>query len=136
MLRLMTAATVEPVSLDEAKAHLRLTDSEEDALIRAYITAAREVVERQTGYALAEATYAWSGEDVEEIPLLPAQRTSQEGEKPFVFVTHPGPVPAPLRAAILLLVGDLYANREAAVERNVENPAFSRLISPYQRVSL
>jgi uncharacterized phiE125 gp8 family phage protein len=42
-------------------------------------------------------------------------------------------VPAPLRAAILLAVGDFYANREQASAANVtDNPAFARLIAPYR----
>lgn len=42
-------------------------------------------------------------------------------------------VPAALRAAILLAVGDLYANREQASDRPItDNPAFARLIHPYR----
>lgn len=43
-------------------------------------------------------------------------------------------VPAALKAAILLILADLYANREAAVGGPiVENPAVSRLLDPYKR---
>ncbi|MCY1249378.1 hypothetical protein D9M72_629060 [compost metagenome] len=54
----------------------------------------------------------------------------------MLFDTVPGPVPAPLRAAILLLVGDLYANREARITGtiHVENPTVGRLMFPYRRV--
>jgi uncharacterized phiE125 gp8 family phage protein len=42
-------------------------------------------------------------------------------------------VPASLRAALLLALGDLYANREQASAANVtDNPAFERLIAPYR----
>ena len=43
--RLITAATVEPLTLDEAKTHLRVDITDDDALIIAYIKAAREHVE-------------------------------------------------------------------------------------------
>ena len=42
-------------------------------------------------------------------------------------------VPAALRAAILLMLGDLYANREAGSERPIsENPAVDRLLAPFR----
>lgn len=56
-LRLITAPSVEPVSLVEAKAHLRVTGSDEDALITALIVAAREAVEHELGRALVTQTW-------------------------------------------------------------------------------
>lgn len=41
-------------------------------------------------------------------------------------------VPAAIKAAILLYVGDAYANREAAGEALVENPAALRLTRPFK----
>jgi uncharacterized phiE125 gp8 family phage protein len=52
----VTAPTVEPVTLVEAKAHLRRTDSAEDVLITGLIQAAREKVEEDTGRALITQT--------------------------------------------------------------------------------
>jgi uncharacterized phiE125 gp8 family phage protein len=49
--------TVEPVTLTEAKAFLRLSGSAEDGLIEGLIRAAREDVERATGLALID--QAW-----------------------------------------------------------------------------
>lgn len=50
-------------------------------------------------------------------------------------------VPAPLQAAVLLALGSLYENREAEAEVGgsaarslAENPAFMRLIRPYQLI--
>ncbi len=57
-LRLLTsqAPPVEPVSLSEAKAHLRLELADDDALVTALIRSAREACEQHTGRALVERT--------------------------------------------------------------------------------
>lgn len=44
-LKLITPATTEPVTLDQAKAHLRIDDTSEDSTISSLITAAREYCE-------------------------------------------------------------------------------------------
>lgn len=56
-LTLLQAPAVEPVSLDEAKLHLRVDDATDDDLIVALITQARERAERVTGRALV--TQLW-----------------------------------------------------------------------------
>lgn len=48
--------TVEPVTLDEAKAQLRVDHEDEDALIEMYIKAARKRLEGFTGVAMGEIT--------------------------------------------------------------------------------
>jgi uncharacterized phiE125 gp8 family phage protein len=55
--RLLTAPVSEPVTLAEAKAHVRVTDANSDALITAQITAARQYVEEQLSRALIEQTW-------------------------------------------------------------------------------
>lgn len=137
MLRAVTQATDEPVTLAEAKLHLRADGDDSDTLITALITAAREVVERQTGYALAAASYEWTpeGDRTGPMPILPGTVTSELGVYPILFTTVPGPVPAALKAAILLVVGDLFANREANTEKPLaENPAVQNLMFPFRRV--
>lgn len=56
-LSLVTAPTVEPVSLADAKLHLRVTSTDDDALITALIGAAREYVETFTHRALITQTW-------------------------------------------------------------------------------
>jgi uncharacterized phiE125 gp8 family phage protein len=54
---LKTAAVFEPVSLDDAKDHLRVSSDDEDALIAAYLSAARQWVEAYTGRSLCTQTW-------------------------------------------------------------------------------
>ena len=54
---LLTPPAVEPLSLAEAKAFLRIETAEDDPLIAAFISAARLHVETQTGLALV--TQSW-----------------------------------------------------------------------------
>jgi uncharacterized phiE125 gp8 family phage protein len=53
----ITQPTVEPVTLERAKLHLRVESADEDALISAYISAAREMAEGVTGRAIALSTW-------------------------------------------------------------------------------
>ncbi len=53
------------------------------------------------------------------------------------YINAPEPLdataPAPVKAACLLLVGDLYSNREALVERPLsKSPIFERLLQPHR----
>lgn len=54
------APTVEPVTLDQAKSHLRVESDDDDALIATYIQAAREYVEQQTNRAVLQQTWRLS----------------------------------------------------------------------------
>lgn len=76
-LVLITPPAAEPVTLDQAKAHMRVTHEREDDLIAALIMAAREQAEHMTGRQLMTATWelhldAWAGA-VFEIPRPPLQ---------------------------------------------------------------
>lgn len=56
-LKLITAPVTEPVSLAEAKLHLRVDVDDDDALITSLIQAAREQAEHETGRALITQTW-------------------------------------------------------------------------------
>ena len=56
--KLLVPPAVEPVSLDEMKAHARITDNAEDALLSALIVAARQWCESYTQRAFITQTWA------------------------------------------------------------------------------
>jgi len=56
-LTLLTAPTIEPITLDDLKAHLRITHSAEDTALQNFISAARQACEAFTGLALQ--TQSW-----------------------------------------------------------------------------
>ena len=77
-LQLTTPPSVEPLTLDEAKAHLKVDTTADDALITAMIAAARARAEWHTGRALIAQGWtlnldAWPASGIVEIPLPPLQ---------------------------------------------------------------
>ena len=76
-LQLITPPALEPVTLDEAKAHLKVDTTDDDALIERLIAAARARAEWHTGRAFLTQSWilwldCWPPLDVAEIPLPPA----------------------------------------------------------------
>lgn len=72
----MQAPASEPVSLAEAKAHLRIAHADDDALVASLITAARRVVEARTGLCLISQQWlclrdGWPEDGVIELPVAP-----------------------------------------------------------------
>lgn len=61
--RLVTAPAVEPVTLAEAKAHVRVTLTNDDASITALITAAREMCEAAVNRSFINTTWDYSLDD-------------------------------------------------------------------------
>jgi len=57
------APTVEPLTVAELKAHLRVTSASEDGIIGDYLTAAREACEAYTRRAFLEQTYRFTLDD-------------------------------------------------------------------------
>ena len=88
------------LTLAETKAHLRVDQNGEDALITGYMETAR----------LAVAGYL---------------------NMPEATVTST--VPSPIKSAALLMVADLYDNREAQSDRQLhDNKTYERLLAPYR----
>lgn len=94
------------VTLSEAKAHLRVDHDAEDDLISGMIDAAEDYVSRYL-----ERPLPWEDDEGAEVPL-----------------------PASVKAAILLIVGDLYAHREGRFvgTTQTDNPAVQMLLGPYR----
>lgn len=185
---LVTPPASTPVSLAEAKLHLRVDGTDEDALITGLIDAA---VSHLDGYAgvlgRCMVTQTWR-QDFDRwskclrLPVLAAAVSSvkvrssegtlstvssddyalkQDARSSYVrfddSYSYPGDlaqangilieftagygnaaaVPAALKAAALLIVGHLYANREAVGEALTELPlGVAALITPYRRVGV
>jgi hypothetical protein len=74
---LLSGPATEPVTLDEARAYVRMDDTGEDALLATLITAARLHVESVTGRALLSQGWrlvldCWPGDRIVPLPVAPA----------------------------------------------------------------
>ena len=70
MILVTTPPTLEPVTLDEVKAQLRLDHSEDDDFIAAKIKAARQNLERRCGIAMLSQTVKFSADGFPAGPLM------------------------------------------------------------------
>ena len=70
-LTLSAAPTDEPLSLNEVKLHLRLTNSDYDDELIPLITEARKYIEEHTGYRLITQTWVLTMDELEECIKLP-----------------------------------------------------------------
>lgn len=192
-LRLITAPAVEPMTLAEVKAHLRVDDTDDDALIELYIKAATAYVDGEDGFlgrALVTQTWELVIDEFPEneimIPLPPLQSVSSvkyddgagveqtasnytvdDASEPgwivpdtsgwpstfdginavriqFVAGYLPNSdsppdlaanVPGSIKAAMLLLIGAAYANREQTVVGVISTQlpwGVEQLLRPYR----
>jgi uncharacterized phiE125 gp8 family phage protein len=116
LLRIADAA-VEPVTLDEAKAHLRVTDTAEDAYIGRLIKTAREAVEAFTGRALLTQSFILG---LDAWPRDPCRPWVDLPRPPLIAVTAVKTYdaagnavtwdPAAYRADLIAAPGRLYRN--------------------------
>lgn len=81
ILRVVTPPASEPVTLAEAKVHLRIDTSDEDTLVNGYIVAARQMCELESRRAFVTQTWdlsleAWPEEGEIVLPRPPLQSVS------------------------------------------------------------
>jgi len=190
-LSLVTAPGIEPISLQEAKDHLRVTHAVEDALIDQLIVAARQHIDGRDGWLGRQLiTAIWDltldrfpAADYISLPLPPVQSITsityiddngtqqtlssakyvlsagkhwrpradlaydeiwpttrdQPGAVTVRIVcgygSNPADVPASITAALKIMIGDLYENRQSVVigQSVAEIPrAADALLAPYR----
>ena len=78
----ITDATIEPVTVDEAMAYLRVTDDEERQQVGRMIKSARQEIENYTGRALLEQTWKLT------LSEWPDSDTIELWRSPLASVTH------------------------------------------------
>jgi len=171
----------EPISLSEAKTHVRVDTDDEDLYIASLITAARELVESTIDRALAPQTLALyldtfppgaielarpplqsvTGVSYKDcngatVTLTPNTDYLVDADSPTGRIVPaygkawpsftPWPVnpikveysagtaecPAPIRHAMLLMVGHMYANRESGSGEALRDDAVRNLLAPYR----
>lgn len=110
------------ITLEQAKDHLRIDSDVEDAILQVYIDAAEAHV---ADYLNREVPWQVQETDADGEPVV------DENDEPVMVEA---PIPAPVIAAALLVLGDLYAHREASLvaTNRIDNPAVHRLLNPYR----
>lgn len=96
---LVTPPAIEPVTLAEAKAHLRVGHDDENDLIATLIVAARRQVEARTGLALIAQHWTvlrddWTMDGIVPLPVMPLMAIDEvavfgdDGEKAVIDPAH------------------------------------------------
>ena len=143
MIKTITPPAAEPITLADAKAHLRVDYADDDALITALIAVTREQAESITGLALLTRTVSQTGElkpDGAQVlfvmPVIDVLTASVDGvastytqygsvvvidaagiEYELTYTagayTDAASIPQAIKQWMLLKIGTLYANRES-----------------------
>ena len=156
-IELITPPVSNVVSVSEAKAHLRVDHSFDDALIGSLIEVATAAIEGPHGYGVAMLPQTWrfnTNHSTVFIPLTPVQSIVSvldddeeamdytlegqtltiegSGPTPYVvtFVAGYSSAPVLLKFAVLLMVAHLYHDREGA--SGAEPPGFLSLINKHR----
>lgn len=139
---LVTGPTDPVVPLSAIKQHLRVDHDDEDELIEAFTDAATQMLDGPSGIlGIALAPQTWravfsEGEDV-HLPLGPvisqADPVTADGEVTVEYVAGFAEVPFPIRAAIMLHVGTLYAERQLSAETWNPTRIYDQLIAPWRK---
>tara|TARA_R100000781_G_scaffold101170_1_gene64649 strand:- start:892 stop:1548 length:657 start_codon:yes stop_codon:yes gene_type:complete len=76
-IQITTAPTVEPITLQEAKEHLRLDDSADERILQRYIETARRFAEEYTKRSLSQQTISFFADAYDELadPLFEGVKT-------------------------------------------------------------
>lgn len=88
-LKLITAPTAEPITVTEAKAHLRVVGTDDDTLITALIVAARQSAEHITGRALMPQTWELALDEFPNVALWSLRRVSDGQERMAIKLPKP-----------------------------------------------
>ncbi len=89
-LTLVTGPTLEPITLAEAKLHLRVDGNDEDTLITSLITSARRYVERISGWTLLSTTWRLVLDDWPDEPYIVLPRPPLQSVSSVVYVDTDG----------------------------------------------
>lgn len=149
--RVIDPPAFEPVTVDEARRHIRaIDDVTEDEYIETLISAARETCENITRSAipLRTITVTYDTGGTYELPVLPVVRVVSctaeytltggviklDGAATVEYEAGYEAVPKSIIQAILLLVAYWYDNREAASTENLKTTpwAVDSLLRPYR----
>lgn len=75
--------------------------------------------------------------DAEDDLILAYRDAALGAVEDYTGIEFTDPAPHPVRAAVLLLVGDLYAHREARTDLRLrENGAYQALLNPYRDLAV
>lgn len=136
MIRI-TPPTAEIVTLDDARAHLRVDHDHDDMLIQTYLDAATAWVDGFDGVlgrCVMEQTWRATAEEARCMvaPLDTIAVVVNDDDTVDYTIAMPAEKVPSVRAAILLLVGYWYEQRQASVEGNwAEAPmAVRSLLTP------